>query len=388
MQLNIKHIRSVFKNSFMSILLVVFYLTEAINKYSILNDGVALNLTKAIKGLLLFFILYLIIKRKHWDFLKLLLFLILSFIIGQLSIAPNFESEILINVVKYLFLPLLLFYFNKLNNDKLQSILTLSLFEKIILLNSALIFVGFAFKINMLETYKGTRFGYSGLLVSSATSTYFYIIAIMHLFLKHKKNFLKSPLVIFSLLATTLVGTKSLYLFIFVIFIIFIFYFLSKKIRIYVFLALTSLMVLWFYYTFYELNRFSDIREKEGMLTSILSFRDQIIINETLPFIKSNWNFSNYLFGGINDISTRPQMSIIDLIYFFGFFGSFIYLKIFSKAFFNFRLKQLNILFILFVVFISILAGNFFINATIPIYVLILRESINKELSEKLDQGT
>ena len=125
---------------------------------------------------------------------------------------------------------------------------------------------------------------------------------------------------------------------------------------------------------------FNNVRNKNGLLTAILSYRDKLLINETIPFIDNNWLIVNYFFGGINDISTRSQMGFLDLFYFFGLIGTTIYLYSFRCWFFNFKLSRINIYFILILFFITFLSGNFFLNASIPIYMVILNKRLKKPI--------
>jgi len=98
-------------------------------------------------------------------------------------------------------------------------------------------------------------------------------------------------------------------------------------------------------------------------------------MEETLPFIQENWSWGNYLFGGITDMETRSQMGVIDVFYFWGLVGGALYVYTFVKTFVTFRLtKEVLFLLISFAV-IVFLAGNFFENASVAIYLVVLREA-------------
>jgi hypothetical protein len=98
-----------------------------------------------------------------------------------------------------------------------------------------------------------------------------------------------------------------------------------------------------------------------------------------IPFINEQWRLPNYLFGGINAIKTRPQMALFDLFYFFGLIGSMIYIWSFNKIFFTFKLKGNALIYLVALLFIVILSGNFLLNASIVIYILILRELLIRD---------
>ncbi len=361
-----------FNQGLIPILLIVFYSTEAIYKYMLFTEGINTILSKCAKGLLITYILLILIVTQKWKILKSILLITIIFSIGQLLITPNFNFYVLVNFIKYIF-PILLFaYFNSFITEESKKLI-FKIFEKLIIFNSLLIIMGAILDIYILNTYIGPRFGFNGLLVTSATSTYFYIIALIYLFLKYRHAFFRQPLVILCIIGALLLGTKSIYLFILFVFFIYTYFYVNLIINRYIYLGLFIVMVLSFYYMFFEYEIFNSLRKKEGLLTAIMSKRDKIFNQKTLPFIKDNWEGLNYFFGGINDVSSRPQMCVIDILYYFGLIGAFIYLKTFVKEFINFELKKSHIIFICIISLISIITGNFFINASIPIYLLVLK---------------
>jgi len=128
-------------------------------------------------------------------------------------------------------------------------------------------------------------------------------------------------------------------------------------------------------YLLYYNPVFSEIRSSQGIISAILSYRDQLFIERTLPFIEQNWSFTNYLFGGASDFETRPQLEFFDLFYFWGIIGSVIYLLLYYHSFKPLKLpKQEEWFFFISLIIIMFLAGNFFYNASIPIYLLIFKQ--------------
>ena len=130
------------------------------------------------------------------------------------------------------------------------------------------------------------------------------------------------------------------------------------------------------YFLFFEFGKFNQIRESHGLVSSILSYRDQLFLNKTLPNIKENWSFINYFIGGLNNIHDRSQLDIIDIVHFWGILGGAFYLLIYYKFFIPFKLMRIDLFFIVFLIFIIFFAGNFFTYTTIPIYLLIIREKM------------
>lgn len=355
------------------VFLMMFYVTEAINKYIVFNYNTTSYISRIVKTIVVLYIIGSLVTKKPYKEAKYIITIIVFFVVGQLAMTSNFDLIVIVNIIKYIF-PLILFtYFNYYPLPVLEKKIIVNFFEKIIVFNSALIIIGAVLSVPLFKTYDGSRFGYNGLLITSATATYFYCIAISHLFLKYQRDFFKKRIVILSCIALILVGTKSLYLLTFFTVILFIQRFVNIKVKGLLFLIIISIMVLSFYYIFFVNEIFSSLRINQGILTSILSYRDKILIQKTIPFVNENWNFINYLFGGVNDISKRPQMSFIDLLYFFGIIGSLLYLYVFKLTYFNFDYKK-NLFFLYFLILVSFISGNFFLNASLPIYLIILKE--------------
>ena len=141
-------------------------------------------------------------------------------------------------------------------------------------------------------------------------------------------------------------------------------------------LTIASLFIVGIYFFFFQYGIFNEIRRKEGLLSSIFSFRDDLFLEQTLPFIERNWTWPNYLFGGISDLATRSQMGFIDVFYFWGILGGSVYLYLYYKTFKTFPLNKILLYMLLSLVLMVFLAGNFFENASLAIYMLILKEAI------------
>ncbi|PHS66834.1 MAG: hypothetical protein COB12_05210, partial [Flavobacterium sp.] len=139
------------------------------------------------------------------------------------------------------------------------------------------------------------------------------------------------------------------------------------------FILIVSLTVYLFLFKF---GLFNEIRQNKGLLSAILSYRNELLILDTIPFIENNWNFLNYIFGGSCEYHTRSEMGFIDIVYFWGFLGGILYVWTFYKTYFTFKINGLIKLLIFSLFIIISLAGNFFFYTTIPIYLLILKERI------------
>ncbi|KJJ38669.1 hypothetical protein [Aequorivita vladivostokensis] len=359
-----------------AILLVLFYVSEAISKFSIVYlDGKSF-LPRAIKFLVLLFLLFKIITPIKKFILPIIL--LLFFIIGQLFIYNGFNTEIIISFSKFLFPLFLFFYFNKYPQNQLTQNIFFQTFEWLLIINGFLIIGGFVLSQELLKTYEGPRFGYNGLIITSATSTYVYTIALFYFLIKLNHTFFKNYKVWLTIVCCILVGTKALYIALFGVLLIFLFYFsyLKKPHRKLVASILVIFSLSLIYIFFFQYGRFNEIRLQQGLFSSILSFRDDLLVGETLPYIKNNWKWPNYLFGGISDLSTRAQMGFIDVFYFWGIVGGIVYLYTYYKSYLNFDLNNWKIYPFLILIVIVFLSGNFFENASVAIYLLILKERL------------
>lgn len=383
----LKRILHFFYENLLIGLLLLFFLTEA---WSVLQIGFEAEKSSIPKGLkllsLIGMMVYLFLKeRKKFFYLS---GLILCFLLGLIGLKNGINKETLISFSKYLFFLVLIIFFSKTYLLKFKnSVFIFKLYEVLILINCFIILISFVFQIEMFMTYDTHRFGYIGLFYASATGTYFYLLAISYFLIKYEQNVFYQPLFYLNTFCSLLVGTKSIYLFLVVSLLAFSLFLIKNKTLKRLIIFLTCLSAIIIFYVLFTHGLFSEILKEEGWLTSILSYRDQLIINRSIPYIENNWHFHNYLFGGLAIVTTRPQMELIDLFLFFGVLGLVYYLFIFKKYFFDFQIHNIFITTLLVVLAgITLIAGNFFYNASVPIYLVILKLAIIKS-QEKLSNG-
>lgn len=361
--------------SILIFLLIIFFLSEAISKISVLSHAENFGIQPGIKSIVLVLILMgLVLYRKK----ELVYIFVLTaiFCIGQLTISEGFQLHVVPYFLKYIFpIAFLGFFTVQEHNPKLK---LLSFFEYILIFNSALVLIGFVFEIHFFRSYTGARFGYNGLLMASSTGTYFYIIGLCYFLARYQKKVIVNWRFWLIVLAGLLVGTKAIALATTAIFSFYIIKFVYSKTVKWVLIALVvSVAISFAYYLFFINPIFRSLWETDGLLTSFLSFRDQLFMEKTLPYMQQNWGFWNYLFGGISNFEIRPQMALFDTIFFWGLIGSFCYAYFYSKSLLQFKIKNSPGQFILMLLLvIALLAGNFFYNASVVIYVVILRECL------------
>ena len=191
--------------------LLMFFISEAVGKYGVFMAGLHFKFAMMVK---LVFMITVSILMVRLMLLKLapIVIICLVFLIGQLGLNSGFDLTVLTNASKYIFpLLILLFFSSELNLYPVNRSMIIYTFERLIVLNSVLIYVGALWGIYLFKTYTGARFGYSGLLNTSALSTYFYYIAMVYLMEKYRVDFYKKPLFYVAGSAALLVGTKALY---------------------------------------------------------------------------------------------------------------------------------------------------------------------------------
>jgi hypothetical protein len=330
------------------------------------------ELLQVTKGIILLGLgLYIIIKdpKRLW----LLGLLCLSFLLGQFALGNGIYKDAVIAFVKFLYPIILLVFFNIYSLSIKQSKRFFLVFEGIMLCNSLLVFIGLLFEIKFFNTYLNPRFGFNGLFVSSATGSYVYGLTLIYLLAKYKTTVFKRIPNIIIIGSMFCVGTKVSYLLLGCFFAVYLWKYtrISKKI---ILSTLIVLLIVAVYVFFFEFGIFNEIRKKDGLISAIMSYRDKLLIEQTIPYIQEHWSVLNYLFGGVSDLSTKSQIEFFDLFYFFGIIGGLLYYFIIFKAFLVINL-EIHIAVLLSVLFIIVLlAGNFFSYPSIAIYLVVLRE--------------
>ncbi|MGO3237917.1 MAG: hypothetical protein ACTIKA_06540 [Psychroflexus halocasei] len=360
-----------YKNYLLPIFLALFFLTEAWStvKVGLGSDKSFMPIVVKVLTIVLIVMTILIYRKKYtWPFLGLLI----VFSLGQLALEDSFNYSVLGSFLKYLFFLLITLYFIKINNaDVSKSVFPI--FEIIILINSCIVLLAYIFEWKIFATYSH-RFGYSGLFMASATSTYFYCIALAYFFIRYNSRAFKNPIFYSSIISVCLLGTKTALLyFVFSFALFFIVQIKEVKKRIGVAILFLMLGASGLYF-FLQRGIFKDITQEKGWITSILSLRDQLLIESTIPYIQENWSFLNYIFGGLSILSMRSQMEYFDLLLFFGILGSCLYLYLlcwFSRLR---DLKSNHLAFFLIILLFggAFISGNFFYNGSIPIYFVVL----------------
>lgn len=381
---------NLFKNkSFqLSLLLIVFYLSEAFTKIAYYFHAGFHNYSALIKGgfilLSIYFALVNLNKKRKSIFLFLIIMSII-FLIGQYTFSTNgLNSNFFKNLIyssRYIFVYFLILFFIDYP-FKFKSKMHLMVYEKIVLINSFFIIIGFIFNLKIFWTYN-SRFGFNGLFIVPSITTYFYALALTYFsyqYIKFNKNKLELLIVI---IATLLVGTKALLLFLLLTLIHLFFvkkiyrlklFYLFTSISIFVIVSNINIIINFLKNKYETLFR---VYENYDLITMLTSYRNLRLKENFIPVITENWSFLNYLFGGTDFVKYRVEFELFDVFLFWGIIGSFLYFYFYFKKIISFKkIVKFGKIQIVFLLIIAMLSGTYFNNAPVTLYLLVVLSSL------------
>ena len=328
-------------------------------------------------------------------FILLFLSLVIVFIFGQItlktsrSLLEGINGNVLF-LSRLLYWPLTLTAFFPLITSKKYKNNHLSFFTFLFILNVFLILIGFFFDINLFKTYmNSTRFGFMGIYNTSNQISYYFILFVLYYYYKaffKLENILMFYLV---LLSSFFIGTKKVYFFLMILFVYhFLKFKLYKKKEFYVVFSILTSNALFFSSTLktFFISKFSifiDIYYDSGLLTSITSLRDRLLI-KTYHETVSSWRLPNYFIGGPSFSEIRSEFGIIDLYVFFGFFGIYAYYYYFVVYY---RCTNFNKFYLFILISIGVTAffsSGFLTDANQPLPFLLISGYFIKEVKSSI----
>ncbi|PHK24667.1 hypothetical protein VF13_42795, partial [Nostoc linckia z16] len=252
----------------------------------------------------------------------------------------------------------------------------LNVLEWLFIINTICIVAGCIFNINLFKSYLDiNRFGYNGLLRNSTHASYIYMIYTLYFYYRgvvyNTRRY--KWLLVFSFLSLFVIGTKSAILF---GILLVLFHLLSAANWKFVTAYLGILTGLYFirtfilenivkeyYYTLYVVYR------DRGLASMLFSLRNESF--ETfISFVERKWTLCNYFFGGAQFNVLRVEFELVDLFWFFGFIGGAIYLHLWFRYIFPYRLL-LNLNFYFIILGIVLVSGSFFSSVPTITYLLV-----------------
>lgn len=379
------------KSNLILVYIVVLFLVDILNKKTLDLSDETLLLIKMTKTIFYIIFVALLVKDKDYRFIKPLGILLFLFLINQAFLIirnPNLGISNVVPNIRELLLycfPFIFSYILYSQEDKVFVKRLTVLFEIIIWIVLSTTILGFLFNIDLFLTYNQNRFGFMGLMPKSITATYFYIGALIYAYYSMMRFNKLKILFFLLLLGSILVGTKGIYL---LLFLLAAFHFINQKwyfnktfyivgtITIAALILFREKCINFIKSTFYILY---DLYQREGLLTALTSMRSRNLItnsNKYEPF----WEWYNFLIGGRISLFSLFEMSIVDLTVFFGIFGAIYYLINIYKLTVAVRSQKSSFfLFSIFsLFFVSIFAGQFFINISAITYIIIVFFLLNK----------
>ena len=352
---------------FLSISIVVFCIIELYLKFyseTIVN----VKETQLIKAVVLIFSSAILIKRRQNVVLTSFIFFIF-FCIGQCFITHPFSFNALIVFSKLIFTIFLISLIEASECSGKINQFFIPTFEWILFLNSLFILFSFFLDFQPAKTYTGDRFGFNGFFSSSSSGSYFYGIYILSFLMtpiQKQKNHFKSAVIF---LSCFFIGTKFIFLTLLFALLHFCYsnFLIKYKRGIYYFLVISFVCTL-FIITETDINIIT-------LFSKLISYRDILCIQKTLPYVKNNWGFINYLFGGVSNFDLRSQMELFDVFLFFGIVGGLFYFY----SFYQRLLKNSKLTIIL--IFLStgfLISGNFFSNSIVAFAICYFKLNYEK----------
>ena len=319
--------------------------------------------------------------------LMVVLTLLVVFLVGATAFVVAGNSVDLMDTFvifnKYVFILLAYPFMEVIFSKSATSLVRLcKTYECIVYINSAAMFAGLIFKIQMLRSYLETsaesRFGYKGFIYAQNEASLFYLIALFYaIYSYHTER--KKALLLTVFFSGFILGTKSSIGF--PVLILAVYWIVLRKSLRTKLIALGSiaLLVIAFLmadietiYQIFPVLRYSYYFYSEaGFLTALLSNRNLFVGERFMPIV-DGWNMVNWLFGGTNVNTNSIEMDFHDLFLFFGSVGSIIYLFAYTRILLIKREISFSIFFVSFLFLEAGLGGHVFYSSMNVLYLCIL----------------
>jgi len=364
---------------------VIFYFSDGLSKILFRTGVEFYRYSQIVKALFTVIILIygiITLNKSKANILIAIILLIINFLIGQYFLSLKFEGIDFVEntniLFKYLFPFIFFFLVSDIKKMEVPPKSLLSVYKKIIGLNTFILVIGFILGISVLSTYSGPwRFGYDGLIFAQNEATFVFIFAITTFY--YRRFYLKKKEFFFwiVLIPSLLVATKGLYLY---IVLLLLFHILIRVSLIKLIPVVVSSALLGYFLFSSVINKilinsyetFMYMYDKGGLLFALLSGRDQYINEKLIPLITKYWSFPNYFFGG-QDIKEFYIEMGVDIFLFFGFLGSFLYLYVFYKIFSLIPFeRKFKLFFGISLISIVATAGHFFESGIAGIHFLFM----------------
>ena len=364
--------------------LPLLFISDGISKYFMVQGMDFYRLSLFIRMLFeVIIIVYILLHIKKYS-LKILvglLFLFISFLLGQMGIDNlNNLNENFISFNKYIYLFLVyLFFLHILKLKEQQFNRIYKLLEVLFLLNIIAVFSGLIFDLNFFESFYNMnyRFGYNGIYLAGNESSFVLICMIAYLYFKAFYENGSKIFLSIVVLSTLLSGMKAVYIFL----ILLILFHLFNKVKIWTLFFMMLILSFTSNYVFEYLSSnefqhlisfFINTLEEKGWWYMILSGRNMILETES-ALVMNQWGIINYLFGGRDVTQYIMEMDLFDLLLFFGILGGTTYLYLFYQVFIQKIGKHAFFRFFIFsILLLSFFGGHFLTSPTTAVYFVLV----------------
>jgi len=384
-----------FFDKFVYLFLLFSPLLDALTSIFVRNIELPFSIGTIVRGIFLLFVLIWIRynekNKKIFIFFALYVALALMYYFGEKN--NNIFLE-MTNIFQIFYLPIMLLFFSKYNNEKIND----KLMVKIYLFYLNLVLIPYIFNLgySLTESYSN-KVGYFGLFIggNEISGVLVGLSPIVLTYVSKSKSYILKIVTYLELfLAMILIGTKTLFIGI----IITILYLIYKKIRyayvvmnekksklpFIISLVLIVIMVIIFprlpmikniktTLSYYKVNKVSDVFKLENIDNLVFSKRLSNLYNVNKEFIKGEPK--NFIYGiGLSEIKEINviEIDIFDIVYSIGLFGTFVYvLLILYTTKFN-VLKNDKSFACTLLILMSLFTGHILIKPMVSIYIALL----------------
>lgn len=332
----------------------------------------------------IFFLFLLLAKfRETARFFARAGFLLACFAVSAIAgwvISPNYawgENLVIFNKLLWLFLCWYVFKTYLKKTQKQEALFRL--YEWIIFIESASIFLGFFLKVPAFASYEAYRFGYKGLLPAQNETSIFYLVAFFYCVVQVSRYGRCKLLLLITSIAAAMTGTKigvgiPLLLLFFVVF----FWGVRYPKITWGILAGTSLAVLLIFINWqavYEritptITYYSSLAEKgKSPIFLVTSGRNELLLFAQEHFLRYPYLI---LIGGYDTAARFVEMDPVDILLSMGMLGATAYyFWLASLIVWPIRLN-IQLIFFMILIIVSTVAGHFSYSAINGIYFAIL----------------
>ena len=254
-------------------------------------------------------------------------------------------------------------------------------FEYFLYINVIALLIGYIFHVEIFRSYEYTnRFGVSGFFSKPGEASYMYMIAIIvnyYFWISKNSNTNLYKLLLF-IACSLCLGQKKMMLFLLLLSIVHLIHYNRFKKAFRILIPTAFVLFLFFKETIIQaiLSKspfWKGIYEESGLISTIFSYRDQLLIN-AMTYVEEQWTFLNYIFGGLPLGEHKVEFEFVDLYLFLGFAGVTYYIYLVSSYLNGGNFLKRNLIIIAFIT--SLLSGGLILSVTVTILLYIAAKFI------------